>query len=194
MQWQIEWLNSLTWIGRTFLLAAAGFAIVVIGLTHFTRWGRQVRTLAWAYFSPRRSWRPLAAFALILLLAIAAVRLNVLLSYWNKGFYDSIQALDPSAFWFFMRLFGVLATLNVARVLLAYYVSQAFEIRWRTWLNDLFTENWFAGSAYYRTQFLDQPIDNPDQRVQVDIGTFVTCSRTLAIGAVDAVVSLIEFS
>jgi putative ATP-binding cassette transporter len=194
MRWQLEWMNSLAWIGKTYLLVAIGFVIVVALVSKMTRWGRQFWQLAWPYFRPGRSWRPLAMVALILLLAVAAVRLNVLLSFWNNGFYDSIQSLNASAFWFYMRLFGLLATLNVARILVAYLVSQTFEIQWRTWLNERLTGDWLAGSAYYRAQFLESPGDNPDQRIQVDIGTFVNSSRTLAIGSVDAVVSLVEFS
>src|SRR4051812_28325321 len=146
MQWPLEWVNSTVWIGRTFLLAGLGFWVVLFLLTRFTRWGRQFRELAGPYFSLRRSWRPAAAFALILLFAIAGVRLNVLLSFWSNGFYDAIQALDAGAFWFFMRLFALLATLNVARQLIAYLIAQAFEIRWRSWLNDRFTGDWLAGN------------------------------------------------
>ena len=42
--------------------------------------------------------------------------------------------------------------------------------------------------------FLDQPVDNPDQRIEQDIGLFVAGTRTLAIGALSAVVSLVEFT
>jgi len=194
MQWHAQWLESLAWIARSYALALCGFVVVVACLARFTRWGRQARQLAWPYFTPRRSGRPLAMLALILLLAIAGVRLNLLLSYWNNGFYDSIQGLNAAQFWFFMRLFVLLAGLHVARVLVAYFVAQAFDIHWRSWMNDRLTDDWLAGSAYYRTRFLAAPGDNPDQRIQVDIGTFVSSSRTLAMGAVDAVVSLLSFT
>lgn len=194
MQWPHEWTTSLTWIVRTYTFAAIGLIVAAATVGRFTRWGRQFWLLAGPYLRPRRNWRPLGMVALILLLAITAVRLNVLLSYWNNGFYDSIQARDAASFWFFMRLFGLLATLNVARVLVSYLISQAFDIRWRTWLNERLIDEWLTGAAYYRALFLDAPSDNPDQRIQVDIGSFVTMSRTLAIGAVDAAVSLVEFS
>jgi putative ATP-binding cassette transporter len=194
MQWTHEWANSLVWIAEVSVAAAIGFVVVALLLARFTRWGRQFRQLAWPYFTPRRSWRPLATVALVLALSIASVRMNVLFSFWNKGFFDSMQALDANRFWFFMRLFALLATIHVVRVLVAYLVAQAFEIHWRTWMNDRLMDDWLAGSAYYRTQFVDAPGDNPDQRIQVDIGSFVGTSRSLAMGAVDAAVSLVEFS
>ncbi len=194
MQWSNEWTNSLVWIAKASVVSAIGFIAVAALLARFTRWGRQFHQLAWPYFTPRRSWGPLAAVALILVLSIAGVRLNVLFSFWNNGFFDSMQELNANQFWFFMRLFVLLATVHVIRVLVAYLVSQAFEIHWRTWMNDRLMDDWLAGSAYYRTQFVDAPGDNPDQRIQVDIGSFVSTSRSLALGAVDSAVSLVEFS
>ncbi len=194
MQWQTQWLESLAWIGRTWLLVLLGFAAAGAVLVRFTAWGRQFWRLSGAYFSPRRDGWPLAAVAAILLLAVAGVRMNVLLSYWSNGFYDAVQALDANRFWSFMRLFALLATMHVTRTLLGYLVTQAFEIRWRRWMNERLTTDWLSGGAYYRARFLARPVDNPDQRIQLDIGSFVSASRSLAIGAVDATVSLVTFS
>ncbi len=194
MQWSVEWAASLLWIARAWLFTALAFVALAALLARFTHWGRQFTRLAWPYFTPRRSTRPLATAALILLLSIAGVRMNVLFSFWNNGFFDSMQALDAGRFWFFMRLFVLLAVVHVVRVLVAYLVAQAFEIHWRTWMNDRLMDDWLAGSAYYRTQFVAAPGDNPDQRIQVDIGSFVAFSRSLAVGAIEAPVSLVEFS
>ena len=194
MDWSHELVKSLVWVAKAFVVTGAGFVVAVLALSRFTRWGRQFRQLAWPYFTPRRSARPLLMLALILLLAMFSVRMNVLFSYWYNGFYDTLQALNQPRFWVFMGLFAVLATINVLLVLLTYLLSQAFDIYWRTWLTERLTGDWMAGNAYYRGQFLEPPLDNPDQRIEVDIGTFVTASRTLSIGAANAIVSLVEFT
>ncbi|MBO9357400.1 ATP-binding cassette domain-containing protein [Bordetella petrii] len=192
--WHQQLGGSLLWLLGSFAIAGAASAALVWALARGTAWGRQFWRLAGAYLSPRRDWRPLASLALQLLLTLAAVRMTVLFSYWYNGFYNSLQALDLDAFWAMLGVFGVLATIHVARTLIDYYVGQAFEIDWRTWLNARLTNDWLAGNAYYRGQFLDHPIDNPDQRIELDIAAFVTGSRTLALGAVSAVVSLVEFT
>ena len=87
----------------------------------------------------------------------------------------------------------MLASVHVLRTL-ADYAGQAFDIHWRVWLNERLTHDWLDGRAYYRGHFLDQPVDNPDQRIEQDIGLFVAGTRTLAIGALSAVVSLVEFT
>jgi putative ATP-binding cassette transporter len=194
MNWSQQGIESLVWIGQTYLLSLLGTLLVGAVLVRITVWGRQFWRLAGEYFRLRRDARPVLMAAGVLLLAIAGVRLNVLLSYWSNGFYDAVQALNADQFWFYMGLFALLATVHVARVLLNFLLSQTFEIHWRTWMNERLTDVWLADSAYYRERFLPRPIDNPDQRIQIDITSFVSSSRSLAIGAVEALVSLVSFT
>ncbi len=86
------------------------------------------------------------------------------------------------------------------------YLTQRFIIAWRVWLTDHLTGDWLDGQAYYRGRFIDDTIDNPDQRIQQDIDTFTAGSgdvankpsngtrSTLLFGAVEAVVSVISFT
>ncbi len=194
MNWNQEIVNSVIWLTKAFAITSAGFVVVAWLLAHYTRWGRQFWRLAWPYFTPKRSWKPLLTVALVLLLALFAVRMNVLFSFWSKDFYDAVQALDANKFWLFMGLFGVLASIHVVRELFTYYVQQSFEIHWRTWLNEKLSNDWLERGAYYRGQFVPEPTDNPDQRIQVDIASFVTFSLSLSIGAIRALVSLVEFT
>ena len=52
------------------------------------------------------------------------------------------------------------------------YLMQRFIIRWRVWLTHRLTGDWLRGTAYYRARFIDDTIDNPDQRIQQDIDIF----------------------
>ena len=56
------------------------------------------------------------------------------------------------------------------------YLTQRFIIAWRVWLTDHLTGDWLDGQAYYRGRFIDDTIDNPDQRIQQDIDTFTAGS------------------
>jgi len=150
--------------------------------------------MAWPYFDPRRTVLPLSILASLLLLTIFGVRVTVLFSYWYKDFYDAIQNLDETAFWHYLRVFAILAAVHVASSLVVYLVGQTLDINWRSWLNDTLTDDWLDGRAYYRGNFLENPVDNPDQRIQADITTFVTSSRTLSMGAVTAMVSIVSFT
>lgn len=194
LNWQQQLVESAIWLARAFGITAVAMAVIAVVLARTTDWGRKFWRLAWPYLTPRRSWRPLLTLALLLLLAMAAVRMTVLFSFWYNGFYSALQALDQSAFWRFLGIFAVLATVHVVRTLVDSYAGQAFDIHWRVWLNDHLTRDWLGAGAYYRGHFVNEPVDNPDQRIEQDITMFVTGSRTLVIGALSALVSLVAFT
>ncbi|CRI58018.1 ABC transporter ATP-binding protein/permease [Pseudomonas sp. CCOS 191] len=194
MNWHQALQASLSWLAIASLVTLGCFITAAFLAVRCTRWGAQFWHLAGPYFSWRRSWRPLLAFALLLVLTLFAVRLNVLFSFWYNGFYSALQALDQTAFWYMLGVFAVLATIHVLRSLFTFYVTQAFNIRWRVWLTERLTADWMHGDAYYRGQFLAEPVDNPDQRIELDVNNFVTGSLSLALGAVGAVVSLVAFT
>ncbi|OCT39075.1 ABC transporter ATP-binding protein/permease [Pseudomonas putida] len=194
MNWHQALQESLSWLAVASLITLVGFTAAAFLAVRFTRWGQQFWQLAGEYFSFRRSWRPLLVFALLLFLALFSVRMNVLFSFWCNGFYSALQGLDQTAFWYLLGVFAVLATIHVLRSLFNYYVTQSFNIHWRVWLTERLTADWMHGDAYYRGQFLEEPVDNPDQRIELDVNAFVTGSVSLALGAVSALVSLVAFT
>lgn len=194
MNWQQQLAESALWLARAFGITAVALALITIVLARTTDWGRKFWRLAWPYLTPRRSLKPMLTLALLLLLAMFAVRMTVLFSFWYNGFYSALQALDQTAFWRFLGIFAVLASVHVVRSLADSYAGQAFDIHWRVWLNERLTRDWLGAGAYYRGHFLAEPVDNPDQRIEQDISLFVTGSRTLAIGALSAIVSLVAFT
>jgi putative ATP-binding cassette transporter len=198
INWSTEWLTSLLWLLKVFVLTIVGFVLVAWFLIRRTGWGRQFWRLSGMYFIPRRrgwlSWRPILTVALLLLLTIAAVRLDVVLSYQGNDLLTAMQELNAPAFWKSIGIFGILATINVVLVLITFYVGQAQIIHWRLWLNQRMVGDWLNGAAYHRGRFVSTPIDNPDQRIQQDVTSFASDSQSLGLGAVSSVVSLISFT
>jgi vitamin B12/bleomycin/antimicrobial peptide transport system ATP-binding/permease protein len=196
MDWSAEWVNSLVWIAGVFVATMLGCALLAALVTRYTVWGRQFRRLAFPYFSPRgeEGWRPLLSVLLVLLFAVAAVRVTVLNSYWFNGTYTALQQLDAPNFWRFMGIFAILAPIAVARSLFEFYIQQALVIRWRVWLTERVMDDWLEGRSYHKGRYTKAPVDNPDQRIQEDIGTFPADSVTLGVGAVNSLVSLVSFT
>jgi vitamin B12/bleomycin/antimicrobial peptide transport system ATP-binding/permease protein len=194
VDWNHELMDSLIWLGEAFVISLIGLAVATLTLGRLTGWGRQFRRLAWGYFNPSRSKLPFAWLALIVFMTLFSVRMNVLFSFWYNGFYSAMQKLDAKAFWFMLLVFTILATIHVARALLNFYLQQAFLIRWRVWLTNTLIDRWLEHQAYYRTQYVPDPADNPDQRIQQDVESFVAKSLALSMGLLDAVVSLFAFS
>ncbi|MCQ4119139.1 ABC transporter ATP-binding protein/permease [Rhodococcus tibetensis] len=194
MDWNNVVWDSAAWLLKAYVMTAVVFVVVIVLLARFTKWGRQFWRFAAPYFDPRRSPKPLAILAFLLLFTVFAVRMNVLFSYWSNDFYDSIQNLDETAFWHFLRVFAILAAVHVVRALIDFLIGQTLDIDWRVWLTHHLTDDWLDSRAYYRDRFLDDAIDNPDQRIQADITNFVTTARVLSMGAVTAVLSIVSFT
>ncbi|MBP8277101.1 MAG: ABC transporter ATP-binding protein/permease [Propionivibrio sp.] len=194
MDWGHELMASLIWLGKAFAISLIGMAGVAALLGRYTVWGRQFLRISAAYFNPRVSLLPLVWLAVIVFMTLFAVRMNILFSFWYNGFYSAMQSLDAAAFWRMLGLFGILATVHVARALINFYLQQSFQIRWRTWLTHVLIERWLSRQAYYRSQFVPSNADNPDQRIQQDVESFVGSTLSLSMGLLDAVVSLFAFT
>jgi putative ATP-binding cassette transporter len=220
LDWGAELPKSLWWIATVWLYTAIPTLIILTLIARFTTWGRQFWRITGEYFTGRDSivvWLWLAG---ILLSVIIGVRLDVLLSYQGndmmsaaqtafEGIGSDNQALKDSGvsgFWWAWAHFAVLATVHVARVMLDLFVTQRFLIRWRAWLTGHLTGDWLDGKAYYRSRFIDDTIDNPDQRIQSDIDIFTNgagplpanpntlSANMLLFGAIEAIVSVGSFA
>ena len=197
MDWQHEWLTSLTSTAVTCVVTILVGALMVWLLTRYPHWGRQFRRLAFPYLKPGRgwiTWRPLLTLLLLLWLTVLEVRLEVLMSYATNGLYTALQGLNAKMFWFCVTVFMVLAVIIVSSAQLAYLITQRLFIHWRTWLNDHMIADWLDGHAYHRGQFVSSPVDNPDQRIEEDVTQFVENSYDLSIGAIGAALRLVSFT
>ena len=161
-----------------------------------------------------------AWLGVLLFLTLITVRLNVLLSYQINDLNTSLQVAFEGAgadnaevrdsgihgFWTAILTFGIIATIYVGRQLVDIYLTQRFIIRWRVWLTDRLAGDWLREESFYRGRFLDDSVDNPDQRIQLDIDAFtastgtgentptVGTTTTLLFGAINAMVSVAAFT
>lgn len=194
MDWSQELLTSSLWLAKAYCITAILFIATGWLLVRTTLWGRQFWRLSGAFFSPRRSFKSIAVMAVMLFFTLAAVRVNVLFSSWYNSMYTALQQLNENVFWHEMWVFAALATVHVVRILLDYYIQQGFTIHWREWLNERLLSHWLNHQAYYRTQYLEHPVDNPDQRLQQDITSLVNTTIDLSLGTVNALVSIFAYT
>ncbi len=220
LDWSNELFASLWWIAKGWAIAAVATLLILWLIGRFTVWGRQFWYVTGAYFRGRDSILIWLWLALLLLFVIGGVRLSVLLSYQGNDMMTSFQSVaaglangddavkesGKQGFWFSIGIFSILATIYVSRVMLDLFLMQRFMLRWRAWLTDRLTGDWLDGKAYYRSRFIDDTIDNPDQRIQYDVDIFTagvgplpntpnnTTGATLIFGAVDAIASMISFT
>ena len=220
INWAAAFHDSVLWTAKAWAISAVVVLVVLVLMRYFTVWGRQYWRITGAYFTGRRAVPVWLMFGVLLFSVIVAVRLNVLFSYQSNDLYTALQtAFEGIAvgndkvknsgihgFWMSLAIFCLLASLFIARVVLDIYLTQRFIIAWRVWLTGHLTDDWLDGRAYYRDLFIDNTIDNPDQRIQQDVDIFTAgvggtpnipsngTNSTLLLGAVHAVVSVISFT
>ena len=220
VNWSHALADSLIWIGEAWIITAVCALAVLAVIARFTTWGRQFWAVTGAYFTGPHSLRPWLSLSAMLLSVIIGVRLSVLFSYQSNDLYSAAQiAVEGHAtgnqavkdsgiwgFWLSLLLFALLAAMLVTRIMVDLFISQRFMLAWRTWLTDRLTGDWLDGRAYYRNRFIDQGIDNPDQRIQSDIDVFTaisgpqpntphqTSNGTLLFGAISSIVSVVSFT
>ncbi|HUE34467.1 MAG TPA: ABC transporter ATP-binding protein/permease [Mycobacterium sp.] len=220
INWSAAFIDSLWWLAIAWAIGAVCLLAVLIAFRYFTPWGRQFWRITRGYFVGPASVKVWLMLGALLLSVLLSVRLTVLLSYQGNDLYTSVQkAVQGIAagdndvkqsgihgFWMSIVIFSVLATLYVIRFMVDIYVTQRFIIAWRVWLTAHLTDDWLDGRAYYRDLFIDNTIDNPDQRIQQDVDIFTAnaggtpnnpangTGSTLLFGAVNAVASVISFA
>ena len=91
LDWGNELLTSLVWIVRGWVIAAVCTLIVLVLIYRFTTWGRQFWRVTGAYFTGRDSVKVWLSLAGILLLVIAGVRLQVLLTFQGNDMLTAMQ-------------------------------------------------------------------------------------------------------
>jgi putative ATP-binding cassette transporter len=129
----------------------------------------------------------------VIILSVALVGMDVVFNYWYNYFYDSLQDYDKHGAIDLIAIFTFLAAVYIIIAVYRYYLQNYLALRWRRWLTDQFLARWLAKKSYYYLENFDEKTDNPDQRIQEDIGSLVITSLDLAIGLIASVTTFFAF-
>ena len=170
---------------------------------------RDAWRLARPYFVSEERWPALIKLAAIIVLNLAMVGMNVVLNFWNRAFYNSLQNKDWDSFlsllltWKktetgIMPGFAGIAFLFIAVAVYRTYLNQWLQIDWRRWMTKHMVDDWLADRAYYRISLASQSgatdtNDNPDQRIAEDLRDFVVYTLSLSLDLLSNVVTLFSF-
>ena len=169
---------------------------------------RDVWHLSRPYYRSEEKWSAWGLLLSIVSLRLLLVGMTVILSFWNREFFNSLQDKDFAAFFGllfvyrrtpsgFMPGFCEIAAVYILVAVYYTYLSQWLQIRWRRWLTVRFLDEWLADRAYYRISLTADRAaigtDNPDQRIAEDIRDFVDNTLTLGISLLANVITLFSF-
>ena len=114
----------------------------------------------------------------VLALTLGTTGVSVLFNFLGRDFFNALSAKDQAKFTeMLFKWLGALCLGIPVFVLRDYYQSR-LALEWREWMTEQFTRNYFADRTFYRIQ-ADSLLDNPDQRIAVDIRCVYMCVFTV---------------
>jgi len=179
-------------------------------ITNFITGVAEAWSLAKPYFRSEERWVARGLLAAIVALNLLLVGINVVLTYWNRDFFNAIQGYDQATvvhllYYFYivppgstspMPGFAELVIIYILIAVYAFYLNQMLQIKWRQWLTTHYVKNWLSDRAYYNISLAQNPgtvIDNPDQRISEDLRDFTANTLALGMDFITNVVTLFSF-
>ena len=150
----------------------------------------QFWTLAGPYWRSDERLKSGGILLAVIALNLGSVYITVLINLWYALFYNALQERDFSAFSYQLVRFSGLAAIYIFAGVYRIYLRQMLQIRWRNWLTQRYVARWLQNDAYYHMQLSGGGTDNPDQRIQEDINSFIGQTLLLGLGLLDAAVTL----
>lgn len=130
----------------------------------------------WPFPSYRAAERYIAIAMVVFLVVLnqAEVAIIVRLNFFNRAWFDAIQARNGTVFWQqLLFVFMPYAFVYVAMTVVEYFTQSMLVVRWRTWLTEHFVSRWLTQHNHYRISLVAGQTDNPDQRISEDIFRFI---------------------
>jgi putative ATP-binding cassette transporter len=114
-------------------------------------------------------------------------------SFVGRDFMTALAERHAGRFFTFAGILaGVFAVSTVVEVL-ARYAEQRLGLVWREWLIRRFLDRYLAGRAYLRLGD-EHKIDNPDERISLDVKTFTATTLSILVLLLNGVLTLAAFS
>lgn len=146
-----------------------------------------------AYWVSDDRWKGRSLLALVILLDMLLVYRAVLITYWQKDFYDTLEAHQIATFWHLLGELAVLALVGMVMDAARAYTALALEMRWRNWLTGAFLTRWLRQDAFWRISHAGT-VENPDQRIAEDLKWLASNVLELSLGLLRHSANLVSFS
>jgi putative ATP-binding cassette transporter len=155
------------------------------------------RVSAWSLIRPYwvseergTAWGLLIA---IIAMDLLLVGINARLNTWNRDFYDALESRNVRDFPQLMLMFAGLAFASITISVYNRYLRQMLGFRWRQWLTTRYLKEWLGDGTFYRIE-RDRLVDNPDQRIAVDLDLLATATLSLTLDLLSTIETLVWFS
>ncbi|MGH1542494.1 MAG: peptide antibiotic transporter SbmA [Arenicella sp.] len=175
---------------------------IVIGLGHFTTpsfllfylfyfTSTLIFAAFWFIWAPHKwQWWAIPGSAFILFSTYYSVQVSVALNNWRGPFFNAVQdalsgkrEVPAQELYDHMLIFAEIAFMAIFVFVITRFVVSHYIFRWRTAMNDYYTEQWKNL----------RHIEGASQRIQEDTMRFAQIMEGLGVSLVDAVMTLFAF-
>ena len=141
-------------------------------------------------------WLPWLLLGVIVLLILVINGINVGISYVARNVDNTLVAYKADDFWKTVAIYAFCLVLALPIRALQSYLIPKLGLLWREWLSGRLLSRYLTNRAYYILNPNDESseeIDNPDQRISQDIGSFTTTSLSVAVEVFAALLTFFSF-
>ena len=149
--------------------------------------------IASPYWVSSEKWTAWTLLVLLVVLMFGQVGSEVLFNQQTGDLTSALAAKDSPRFW--RTIYECLAMLVVAVPIYAlyYFMRDKLGIHWRRWLTRRMLDRYFNNRAYYELNS-ESKIDNPDQRIAEDVGSFTQKSLYFLLVVLGSLIQVAAFS
>jgi putative ATP-binding cassette transporter len=130
--------------------------------------------------------------AWVVLLSAVALSIGAYGTYLNRDITNALVGKHLALFYRLMTFAAAAAIIGVLAKVLREYVGSLLYIEWREWLTRYFIDEGFSHRTFYRMGVVGK-VDNPDQRISDDIGSFVESTEFFTVTLAFAMAGVVTY-
>jgi putative ATP-binding cassette transporter len=154
---------------------------------------RQLVAVAKPYWLSERRRTAYSLLIAILILMISCNGLRVLINYVHGSFISALADRDGQAFYKTIWLFLLVTAVTTPIAVFYEFFKAKLSLDWRDWITQNLIDRYMSNRNYYRING-DERVDNPDERIAQDAGTFAFNSVAFCVLFCESIVTLCAFS
>jgi putative ATP-binding cassette transporter len=138
-------------------------------------------------------WGSLALLLVNIAIMVLNVQVGVRYTIWNRDWMNAFNNHDTQMWKQNLWIFFILGLSMVFTNVFNTYITGWINIRWRRWMTARYIDFWMTDGNHYKMQLTGNETDNPDQRIQDDIGGFLGNTWTYTFSFVQNIYTLITY-
>lgn len=138
-----------------------------------------------------RAWL-LTGFVLLLVFTLTGAQ--VALNWWNRYFFDALEAKNVPNLWYGVMLLPAVVAASAIVTSALFAFRMLLQVRWREWTVKKLTGWWIADQRYYRLNLVAPEHSVPEYRIADDVRLSIEPLVEFALGLLTAFVTATAFA